>query len=219
MSGVAGSRRVIAWLRGDPRGLRVARQHQEILEAQSILLVYPSPERLVDADIVVAPLPGSPEEPLYRATLDEYKGPVVRERDPHAALSRSLSYPKDRFARLIIGVDPGRDCGVAAIVDGIVISLTRRPCTDLAPTVRELAGLYPSSRVETYIGDGYGLAAAAASMDEHGVEYVIVDEYGTTRPPSYAGLFSLVRDKDLLAGLAIALKGAYGSGRIAQPLR
>jgi len=216
---VAGSRRIIAWLRGDPRGLRVARQHREILEAQSILLIYPSPERLVDADVIVAPLPGSPEEPLYRTILDEYPGPIVRERDPHAALSRSLSYPKDRFTRLIIGVDPGRECGIAAIADGIVINLSKRPCNDLAPTVMELAGLYPSARVETYIGDGYGLAAATVSMDEHGLRYVIVDEHGTTRPPSYAGLFSLVRDKDLLAGLAIALKGAYGSGRIAHPLR
>jgi len=216
---VAASRRIIAWLRGDPRALGVARRHQELLEAQNILFVYPPPDRLVDADIVVAPLPDSPEEPLYRPVLDEYRGPVVRDRDPHAALSRSLAYPKDMFTRLIIGVDPGRECGVAAIVDGIVIQLSKRPCPDLAPTVRELAALYPSTRVETYIGDGHGLAAATASMDELGLEYVIVDEYGTTRPPSYAGLFSLVRDKDLLAGLAIALKGAYGSGRIAQPLR
>jgi len=181
--------------------------------------VYPHPGALLDADVVVAPLQGSPEYVLYRESLEDYTGPVVAARDPYHALASALSHPKRGFTRLIIGVDPGRECGVAVIADGVVVRLEKTPCRSLAPTIIESLDRYPSARAETYIGDGYGFSRAVESMEEAGLAYVIVDESGTTRPSAYAGLFSRVKDRDLLAGLAIALKGAYGSGRLAPQVR
>ena len=182
-------------------------------------MVYPQPGTLIDADVAVAPLPGSPEEALYRESLDSFPGPVIVERNPYTALSRALAHPRPRFSRLIAGVDPGRECGLAVIGDGVVIGLVKVDCGRLADAIMGFQENYPAARTETYIGDGQGFPRAAASMELAGLSYTVVDERGTTRPPAYAGLFSLVKDRDLLAGLAIALKGAYGSGRLTPPLR
>ena len=210
--------RLIAWLRGDPEALRYLSRLGPLLEGQGVRILLPRPESLIDADIVVSPLPGSPEEAAYRSILEAYNGPVVAARDPLTAMSLALAYPRERFRRLVVGIDPGPvGCGVAALADRYLVEAARVPCEGLGSWVRGISGRVPHWRLEVYLGDGPGSSGASESLSGSGLDYYYVDERGTTRRPPIS-LGRLVRDKDILAGAAIALRGAYG-GRLPNTLR
>ncbi len=173
----------------------------------------PGPSTLIDADIVVAPLPGSPEAIAYRGVLEAFPGPTIVERDPLTALARALAYPRTGFSRLVFGIDPGRACGGIVVGDSYIVSYFREPCESVGGRVALLASRMPHSSLEVYLGNGPGSGTAASSLIESGIEPLIVDEDGTTRRPPISTLESLPRDRDILAALAIALRGAYG-GRV-----
>ena len=213
-----GGSRLIAWLRGDPEALRYISRLAPLFEAQGVRIHLPRPGTLLDADVVVAPLPGSPEEAAYREAIEAYAGPVVEARDPLTAMSLALAFPRERFRRLVVGIDPGSaSCGVAALADRYLVEAARVPCGGLGPWVLGVSRRVPHWRLEVYLGDGPGSGGASESLAVHGIDYYYVDESGTTRrPPLHLG--GLVRDKDILAGAAIALRGAYG-GRLPNTLR
>ena len=174
----------------------------------------PFPGELIDAEVVVAPLRGTPEYHAYSWSLSQYRGGVIRERDPHRALMLALSYPKAYFERVIIGVDPGRECGLAGIADSLLVHARRVPCERLGEIVEELRYTIPWKRWEVYVGNGHGFAYAAASLSAHGIDYGVVEEASTSRPEAKPRMALGIRDRDIIAGVAIALRGAYSGGRL-----
>ncbi len=210
---------MIGWLRGDPEATRLLGRIRGILGGQGVYFVTPLPGSLVDADILVAPLPGTPESLAYAATLSGFPGPVVKERDPLRAVALALAYPRRWFNRLVVGVDPGSLCGAAVLGDYYLLEAERLPCETIGDWVAEVSSRIPHSSMGVFIGDGPGSGRAASSLANRGIEYEVIDESGTTSRRGLASrISSIVGDRDILAGIAIALRGAYG-GRVPNTLR
>lgn len=185
-----------------------------LLETQGVKVILPHWGDYIDADIVILPLEGSPEEKYYAGSLSRYRGPLVYDEDPLRALVYAITYPRRGFNRLVFGVDPGGMCGVASIGDSLVIHASKVDCSLVGPTVKALMESIPAERREVYAGNGHGLARAAASLARCGIAYGIVDETGTSRFKGRRGFNGVVRDRDIIAGIAIALRGAYGVERL-----
>jgi len=206
----------VAWLRGDPAGIRLLRSVEWLLSAQGIVFSLPRPGTLVDADVAVAPLPGTPEEAVYAPYLAEYPGPVIVEEDPLTAAALAIAYPRRGFSLLRVGVDPGSSCGVAAVADEYIIEASKVECGVLGEHVASLAARIPHAALRVYVGDGQGSGEAAASLEAAGIDYGMVDESWTTRRAP-GGVARFIKDRDILASVAIALRGAY-HGRVADRL-
>ncbi len=175
-------------------------------------MYLPGLHEYIDADVVVAPLEGSPEESAYVDTLRNYPGPIISDSDSIRALALALAYPDDRFNRLVLGVDPGRRCGFSCIGDDIVVYVGKVDCGSVGFTVKSLLERIPANRREVYVGDGSGFEAAAASFDVNSIPYRVTDERGTSKTLMVTKrILDVVKDRDIIASIAIALRGAYGA--------
>ena len=180
------------------------------MRAQGIELLVPGyPLRVVDADVAVLPPPGEPEYNVYTPLLREMGIPVVAERDPLRGLVLALKYPVRSVSRLLFGVDPGGECGVTTIGDGTVIYTFKSPCRSAGARILEVSRRIPHDKMNVYVGDGQGLGEAMHSLVAAGISYSIIEERGSTVEPSHGPLRGVLKDKDLLASLTIALRGAY----------
>ncbi len=184
---------------------------KHLLEAQGYQFVTPPPGSRIIVDVAVMPKPGSPEWPAYNATPIEAGG-VILEEDPWLALSLAVAYPKTRFSRLLVGIDPGSECGVSAVADGIVMYIGKTPCKSVGSLVSWLASWIPHSRLSVHIGTGPGFPEAALSLDEAGIPYSEADESDTSDPIIPGLARHAWKDKDLRASTIIALLGAYKKG-------
>ncbi len=179
----------------------------------------PIPEELFDADVIVAPLEGTPEFKVYSNALESYKGGVIRERDPHKALMMALTYPRRGFRRVVFGIDPGKNCGLAGLGDRFIVHTSYIPCNNVGKEISELKNKIPGDYWEVYVGNGYGVYKAVASLLEAGISYKLVDEHGTTKKTSEKRFTGPVKNRDIISGLAIALRGAYSEGRFVIKIR
>ncbi len=180
------------------------------MKAQGVELIIPGPGSLPPADIALLPGPETPEYSYYVPRLREMGVPFIASIDPLTGLSRSLAYPRPNPETLIIGVDPGSTCGYVAVSDSNVLLGGKVECSLLGPKAIELAVRIPASNRMVFVGDGYGAATAVESLLEYGVEFTLVGERGSTSRPARGPLERVLKDKDLLASLTIALRGAYG---------
>ncbi len=187
-----------------------------LLHKQGIRILLPPPGELIDASIAIAPPPGSPERVLYEEALNDFDGIVISERDPVKALGLALAWPKSAFRRTIAGIDPGRRCGVTVVADDIIVQAYKHPCTSIGRRLATFMEQVPTQAFNIYLGDGPGFAEAAASLAASNLEFAVVDEWGTTKRSLRRGIASYIRDRDLLASLAIALRGAYGGKGLPQ---
>ncbi len=177
------------------------------------------PNELIDASVVVAPLRGTPEYMVFNNILREYNGGIIWERDPQRALMLALAYPRSRFSRVIFGIDPGKKCGVAGLGDDLLVYASKEPCEAVGSILTNLRLKVPSKNWEVYVGNGHGFLKAIESLENSKIDYVIVDESGTTRS-SRRNLYARgVKDRDIIASMAIALRGAYGVGRVPDRIR
>jgi hypothetical protein len=194
---------VVAWLRGDPEALRLAAEVGGLLGAQGVRLHVPRSLAPVRADVVVEPVPGSPEWAAYSSLPVEARYRVSHP-DPLTALSLAITAPRRGFARLLLGVDPGRLCAASIVGDGVIIRAAKMPCPQLGAYARSAASRIPHEVFEAIVGSGPGFADAVLALEGAGVPYRLADESWTTSRP-VLGPARTLRDRDLAAAATIAL--------------
>ena len=206
----ASYRLVIAWLRGDPESIRGVRERLPLLEGQGILVLFPAPGEPVDADVAVLPPPGSIEDHVYDYSVVR-AGRLVRVEGFRRALFESIAGVRGRFSYVAAGVDPGRECGVSLLGDGVLLDATRLDCQGVGGYIKGLLDDVPHDWYTVFVGDGPGFGDAVESLEAEGLRYVVLEESYTTR--GVLPVYPWVRDKDILASIRIAYKGVYGGDR------
>ncbi|ADL19773.1 hypothetical protein ASAC_1368 [Acidilobus saccharovorans 345-15] len=153
-------------------------------------------------EVAVMPVPGSPE---YRLLADKVDGrPKIFEEDPLRALLLAIAYPLSSFSSLRVGIDPGRrSCGVAALADGMIFHASSVGCSDVGREAASIIRAAPAESFSVFLGSGTGWEEVASSLLEAGVEFKVVDEYGTSRGD--LGLPLPLKDKNMRAAVRLAL--------------
>lgn len=182
-------------------------------EAQGVVFLLPAPGEPVVADVAVLPPEGSPEDLLYDYSLVRASR-YVRRKGFRESLFHALAGPSGVFRSLIIGLDPGRECGASVIGDGLLIDASRVGCSSVGGYARGILDDAPYRLYSIYLGDGPGFEEAAASLAGAGLDFTVLEEGYTTRAP--LPRLGLVKDKDILASIRIAYKGVYGGDRVAR---
>lgn len=108
---------------------------------------------------------------------------------------------------LVVGIDPGRRPGIAALGDGVVVDTLRASSPEAAAAqVGELVALYPASEVRVRIGHGdrTNRNRIFNALWDAGYEIEIVDEYNTTHR---------TERPDIEAAIEIAITPGYAPKR------
>jgi hypothetical protein len=132
--------------------------------------------------------------------------------DPRRAVEEALLLllGKARFRDLMIGIDPGKQTGLAVLGDGVVLETgTYAEVLDLVDQVARLFSIFPSERAVVKIGRGAeeyskALKSALSSRLPPAVEIQTVEEAGTTTdniPPEGEGL-----SRNIVSAIRIALR-------------
>ncbi|AMD30694.1 hypothetical protein [Acidilobus sp. 7A] len=191
--------RSLLWLRADPEAIRELKCRLWLLQQQGVRVTF---DPSSSWEVAVMPLAGSPEYALLAGAVDGR--PKVFEPDPLRALLLALAYPSGSFSSLQVGVDPGRRaCGVAAIADGLVFHASPSACGDVGREVSRIVRAAPSERYRVLLGSGTGWEEVAGSLLEAGLQFEVVDEYGTTS--SRLELPVRLKDRNLRAALRLAM--------------
>lgn len=153
-------------------------------------------------EVAVMPMPGSPE---YRLLADKVNGrPKIFEENPLRALLLAIAYPLRSFSSLRVGIDPGRrSCGVAALADGLLFHASSIDCSEVGREASSIIKAVPSGSSSVFLGSGTGWEEAADALLEAGVEFKVVDEYGTSKGD--LGLPLPLKDKNMRAAVRLAL--------------
>jgi hypothetical protein len=171
----------VLWLRGDPKGIRTDREMNELMAAQGINLIIPRrTAQLPDGDIAVLPPENSPEYQYYLGILQNQGAPLISERDPLLGLAKAIVYPRRAFRSVIVGIDPGRKCGVTFLGDGKLMHASKIECSHIGSIIKEILGRLPWQLSEIFVGDGAGLVIAQLSMAKEGLSYNVIQEAGST---------------------------------------
>lgn len=212
------AKKTILWLDGRPASLKVVKDYIPLLSVQGIEVVVPPGTGSQDGvfrrcDVAVAPPIYSPEHGWSMGVLERMKcDSIISDESPLKAIFRALAHPWELFMQVVFGVDPGYRCAAVAIADGIVVWTWKGRCGELGKAVVGILEFVPSSSSHIYLGSGPAFEEAEESLIESGIEYTIVEEWGSTsKPYSPPGsLYRMLEDKDLLASLTIAYRGLSG---------
>ncbi len=163
----------------------------------------------VEGEVLVAPPPSDPLYAAYRPLIESFEGRIVSDESPRRALFRALSRETGFFKDLVVGVDPGRLCAMAALGDGLVIWVWKGLCSSLGSEVERLMADAPYKSLRAFLGAGPGYLEALKALESLSLPVAIVEESGSTSSPYGVpgGLSGVVRDEDVLAALTIAYKG------------
>ncbi len=110
--------------------------------------------------------------------------------------------------QIIIGIDPGKNPGIAVLEDDMVIAIYHTPSREVMGAVRQILENYPPENCIVRIGHGARLVSAqlSNSLLDLGVRVELVDETGTT-PAMGRGIHGS-EISDIIAAINIArLKG------------
>ena len=132
--------------------------------------------------------------------------------DPRRTVEESilLLLGKDRFRELVLGIDPGKQTGLAVLGDGMVLETgTYTEVKDIIDEVARTFSAYPSERSVVKIGRGaeeYSriLRSALSSRLSPAVEVQMVEETGTTTDnvhPEEEGI-----SRNIISAIRIALR-------------
>ncbi len=131
--------------------------------------------------------------------------------EPRRTVEAALALLRDAGGRLVVGIDPGIEPGIAVLAGEIIVSAYHVPLSEAAETVHgEIEGVTDSI---VRIGDGARIEAARI-VDELDVSVELVDETGTT---PYVGTGARGMG-DVLAAVNIArIEGEQIDGREFEP--
>jgi hypothetical protein len=205
--------KTIIWLRGDPESFKVISRLKELLEVQGIRIVIPNDlSSRMEADVVVMPKPGSPEEKAIKRDNLKTRYLIKGVEDPWLALSLAIASPLRRFNVLSIGIDPGpKVSGLSAIADSVLLWTSKITLDEVVPMILWLESWIPSIRRKVYIGRSQFSKELATALAEKGIPYILVDEEGTTKAPSRWYVLERLKDRETVASATIALLGMLSS--------
>ncbi len=207
--------RTVLWLRGDRKGIDFVKKNYELFKLQGIRISVPGAEKILlpDGGIAVLESRRSPEYLYYGEVLRRSGYPCIFERDPLRAVSLAITYPGSVLNRVVIGVDPGDSCGLVALGDGLVLFAEKINCMNIKDKIQYIVGSIPGKAYSIFVGDGQGLGGVLDALTSislaSNIRLGLVEEKGSTREPVRGPLASYLKDKDLLAGLTIAVRGGY----------
>ncbi len=121
------------------------------------------------------------------AEVSKVRSPhVVAVDDLDAAIVKALQLLKGKteWRELLIGVDPGREPGVAFLGDGDVLDTRLAPKPEaVAPLIREALRTFPAKEVRVRVGHGdrTNRNRILNSLSHDGLRVEVVDETNTTR--------------------------------------
>lgn len=113
--------------------------------------------------------------------LDAPDVPIVTgdPAEPRGAVDRALTLTMGSAGRTVVGVDPGRQPGIAVLVDDVVVAAFQVPLVDAVETIEAEIADAPDPIVR--IGDGARLQGSTLVNDlADDVRVELVDETGTT---------------------------------------
>ena len=160
----------------------------------------------------------SPEE---SSKIDFDPGRIVTfNNDPESTINAALKLLNGRndINQVIIGIDPGKNPGVAVLEDGQVSEVYHVPARDVPGLVRQILENYPGKDIAIRIGNGARLVRTQLinSILDMGVNVEVVDETGTS-PSMGRGLHSS-EVSDIIAAINIArLKGTRAGKQEVEP--
>ena len=132
--------------------------------------------------------------------------------DPRRAVEESilLLLGKDRFRELVLGIDPGKQTGLAVLGDGIVLDTgTYTGVKNLIDEVARVLSAFPSERSVVKIGRGaeeYSriLRSTLSSSLSSAVDIQMVEETGTTTDNIHTEEEGISRN--IISAIRIALR-------------
>ena len=130
--------------------------------------------------------------------------------DPVSTINAALKLlnGKNDINQVVIGIDPGKNPGVAVLEDGQVSEVHHVPARDVPGLVRQILENYPGKDIVIRIGNGARLVRTRLinSILDMGVNVEVVDETGTS--PSMGRGIHGSGMSDIIAAINIArLKG------------
>lgn len=139
---------------------------------------------------------------------------VADPSNPRKAVEEALAIMRGGSGRVVVGVDPGPNPGIAVLHGGMVVATYQVPVEDAADVVLDEVADAPDAVVR--VGDGARIHGARIidTLGKAEVTVELVDETGTT---PYLGRGARNMD-DVLAAVNIAhLDGERVSGRSVEP--
>jgi len=135
---------------------------------------------------------------------------VTFNNDPGSTINAALKLlnGKNDINQVVIGIDPGKNPGVAVLEDGLVSEVYHVPARDVPGLVRQILENYPGKDIAIRIGNGARLVRTQLinSILNMGVNVEVVDETGTS-PFMGRGIHGF-EVSDIIAAINIArLKG------------
>ena len=140
--------------------------------------------------------------------------------DPVSTINAALKLlnGKNDINQVVIGIDPGKNPGVAVLEDGQVSEVYHVPARDVPGLVRQILENYPDKDIVIRIGNGARLVRTRLinSILDMGVNIEVVDETGTS-PSMGCGIHSFEMS-DIIAAINIArLKGTRAKKQEIEP--
>jgi hypothetical protein len=168
------------------------------LREKGLAFVTLSPEEIIPSDVGVVIT--SPREVAH---IQFPKVVIASDIETTVNEALRLLNGRARYERVVVGIDPGQEPGIAVIVDGIVAAVYRVPMDQVADVVERIRQTYPSVLVK--IGNGARLMRTQIvnNLVARGAQVELVDESGTS-PHLGRGTAGTVIS-DIVAAVNIAL--------------
>jgi hypothetical protein len=113
--------------------------------------------------------------------IEDVETVVADPENPRRAIDEALATLREDDGRMVIGVDPGEQPGIAVCTGGIVVAAFQVPLTEAAAVIRrEAEEAEEESDPLVRIGDGARLQGASIIDDLGDLTTELVDETGTT---------------------------------------
>lgn len=131
---------------------------------------------------------------------------VTFEKGPESAVNTALRIVngKTRIGRIVIGIDPGKNPGIAVLEDGQVVEVHHVTAREVTGIIQQILEEYPSENTIIKIGSGARLVRTQLinSLLDLNFPVEVVDETGTT-PSMGRGLHGS-EVSDIIAAINIA---------------
>ncbi len=168
------------------------------LRERGLALVTLSPEEVIPPHVGVVIT--SPREV---ASIQFPKVVIASDTETTVNEALRLLNSRAKYERAVVGIDPGKEPGIAVVVDGVVAAVYRVPMDQVADVVERIKQTYPYVLVK--IGNGARLIRTQIvnNLVAQGSPVELVDESGTS-PHLGRGTAGTVIS-DIVAAVNIAL--------------